>query len=86
MTTVDMSIKAKVGQKGNSIFFYMPSSIADGLSLHKGDTVEVWKNGVEGGFRKSQELTLAALVASVPKDYNPPELWSEEDIMEAMDW
>ena len=86
MTAVDMSIKAKVGQKGNTVFFYMPTTIADGLNIHKGDTVDIWKTGNEGHFRKSDELTLEALVASVPEDYDPSDYWSEEDIWEAMDW
>ncbi len=48
-------MKAKVGQKGSSLFFYIPAEISKELDIHKGDSVDVNIVAGRGVFNKSME-------------------------------
>jgi antitoxin component of MazEF toxin-antitoxin module len=79
--------KVKMQSKGHSQYIYIPTAMIRALNAQKGDEMELELRDDGILMRPVQDLTLKALLASVPADYQPrkSEEWSEDEIMEAME-
>lgn len=69
MVMQGMTTKAKVGKKGNGMYFYIPKNIADDLDIQIGDTLKIGKEGHTGLFEKENTLTWESVAKSMPENY-----------------